>query len=104
MERSAFIRLLAGLDDDIQESLGDDIYKAVQMHVVESFMIHHAWLIIIFQDIQIRGIDNVSTVTGKECGRKDLLTPLDQGRCGWDTVHIHIEVADQFIRQIAFSH
>ena len=27
MERSAFIRLLAGLDDDIQESLGDNIYK-----------------------------------------------------------------------------
>ena len=89
--------------------------------MVITFMILHTGLVVVFDDLRICCVDDMSAVAGEdtvvlkpvrclrerggklveqvlESGRKYLLSPLDKGRWGRDAVHIHVEVSDQFIR------
>lgn len=89
--------------------------------MVITFTILHTGLVVVFDDLRICSVYDMSAVAGEdtvvlkpvrclrerggklmeqvlESGRKYLPSPLDKGRWGRYAVHIHVEVSDQFIR------
>lgn len=119
--------MLPGLDHNIEECLGKDIYKPVQMHVVITFVVDQAGLFEVFNDLGICGIYNMAPISGKdrpafepvgdlrerrreflkkifEGGRANLFTPLDKGRLRGDTIRIKIKIIVELIRGGAFPH
>ena len=63
MQCFPFIRILSGLDDNIQKGFADNINEAVKVHMVIPLIVDESWLAVVLNDFGIGSINHMAAVT-----------------------------------------